>query len=130
MKYRLLISGLLMIMGLTSAFAQQDSVHLQPPRRPDPNIPTSTQPSIPQTNEYNSTDPLIRIRFDAVPSSLRRNLEGTQYQGWEQSEIYHNKKTNEYSIDIRSGDSIKSYRFDRYGNPVNVNSPLIKDPEK
>lgn len=81
MKNCIYITTLIMIVGVASAFAQQDSAHLQPPQRPDPNVPTSTQPSIPQTNDYNSTDPLIRIRLDAVPSSLKRNLRGSQYEG-------------------------------------------------
>jgi len=70
---------------------------------------------------------LIQIRMDAVPSGLKKTLMGPEYRGWENSTIFQNGKTFEYSIDIRSGDSLKTFRFDRFGNPLNPNTPVKDD---
>ncbi len=123
MKSYIVTIAFVVTLGLLQTLAQVDTARVQPPQPPDPSVPTSTQPQLPQATDYNSTDPLIRIRLDAVPSPMRKNLQRYQSSGWEQSPIYQNSKTNEYMIDIRSGDSIRTFRFDNAGNPVNVNSP-------
>ncbi|HYC84629.1 MAG TPA: hypothetical protein VEB86_05375 [Chryseosolibacter sp.] len=104
-----------------------DTSHHLPHRRPDPSPPSSTQQQIPPSDNYRSTDPLIQIRMDAVPSGLKKTLMGPEYRGWENSTIFQNGKTFEYSIDIRSGDSLKTFRFDRFGNPLNPNTPVKDD---
>jgi hypothetical protein len=86
-----------------------------PPRKPDP---TAQQQQL-STHDYNDADPLIRIRMDAIPSPLRKTLKGSEYSGWEESPLFKNKKTLEYLIDIRSGDSLRTFRFDKFGNPIN-----------
>jgi hypothetical protein len=123
------ILSIMLVVTILFANAQQDTSrtdtteHIVVPKRPDPLPPVSGQPPVPPSDAYNSTDPLIRIRMDAIPSALKRTLEGEQYRGWESSTIYQNQKTYEYSIDIRSGDSLKTFRFDRVGNPLNPHTP-------
>jgi hypothetical protein len=85
-----------------------------PPAKPEV---TNTQPSIP-ADFYNSVDPLIRVRLDAIPSPLKKTLEGSEYSGWQESPVFRNRKTSEFLIDIRSGDSIRTFHFDKFGNPL------------
>src|SRR5688572_13610218 len=107
-------------------YAQQDTtrfdtIQQNKPMRPDAPIPSSSQPTVSPSDDYSNTSPLLRVRTDAIPSSLRHTLSEDRYRGWDQSPIYHDNKTQEYSIDIRSGDSIQTFRFDRYGKPVTEN---------
>jgi hypothetical protein len=97
---------------------------------------TTTQPSNTQSHDYlqtttpsgaplpqpstsvNSTDDLIQVQKDALPAPMTQTLQGPTYQGWENSTIYYNRGTNEYSFDVGSGNDVKNYRFDQNGNPV------------
>ena len=117
-----------MLVAVLGAKAQVDSARIdtmssERPLRPHDVDVVDEQPPQPSNDNYNNADPLIRVRLDAIPSSMRRTLQGGGYSGWDQLPIYQDKNTLEYSIDIRSGDSLKTFRFDKFGNPVNVNSP-------
>jgi hypothetical protein len=92
---------------------------LQPP---DPIYTSGTRPSLNQSPEINSVDPLIRIQTDAVPLRLQRVLSGSDYSGWEKSPILVNKKTNVYYIGIRKGDSVVTYQFNRFGRRIELNN--------
>jgi hypothetical protein len=85
-----------------------------PPAKPDV---VKTQPAIP-ADYYNNADPLIRVRIDAIPSPLKKTLQGSEYSGWQESPVFRDRKTSEFLIDIRSGDSLRTFRFDKYGNPL------------
>ena len=85
-----------------------------PPAKPDV---VKTQPAIP-ADYYNNADPLIRVRIDAIPSPLKKILQGSEYSGWQESPVFRDRKTSEFLIDIRSGDSLRTFRFDKYGNPL------------
>lgn len=129
MKGTIIFFVLLLLAGV--GYAQQDTTTLKqkehdldwPPQPPDPTPSSGAQPTVPQVNENKSVDPLIRIRPEAVPSSLRNTLQQHQYRGWEQSPVYHSEKRNEYWIDIRKGDSIQTFRFDRTGSPIKSHEP-------
>jgi hypothetical protein len=97
--------------------AQDDSTHVQP-LKPEPVPTVDPQPQIPPPDTYRNTNPLIRIRLEAIPSALRKTLGDSRYRGWERSELYQDSKTLDYSIDIRNGDSIRTFRFDRFGNAL------------
>lgn len=110
-----------------SAFGQVDTLPAStPPKRPDPTIPTSTQPQLPPA-DHTSLNPLIRIRIDEAPSTMREILQREGYQGWETAPIYLDRQRLEYSIDIRSGDSLRTFKFDKSGYPLNVNYPYKDD---
>jgi hypothetical protein len=117
-----------------------------PSTQPSNPFGTSTQPSGTQThNDYHLTQPTpspvgaqinsgqtspeqmpagqqqtgwTQIQQDQLPGGMTETLKDPQYSGWEQSTIYYNKGTNEYSLDVGSGTEIKNYRFDSNGNPV------------
>jgi hypothetical protein len=101
----------------TLCSAQDDSTVVQP-LKPEPVPTVDPHPQIPPTGDYRNANPLVRIRLDAVPSALRKTLADKPYAGWEKSQLYQDSKTLNYSIDIRSGDSIRTFRFDRFGNAL------------
>jgi hypothetical protein len=111
------------MLGLqVAAFGQRDSIRdetrIRHHERPDPSKPSDVQPSIPEPNSDQGVNPLIRIRMDAIPFRMRKHLENEKYRGWERSPVFQHPHTFDYSIDIRSGDSVKTYSFDRTGNPI------------
>jgi hypothetical protein len=118
---------LLFVISTAVCFAQQDTTdkeEVAKPLPPDPSTPAGSQVQIPPAaDNYKNTNPLVRIRLDAIPSGLKKSLEGDRYRGWEKDGVFQNPKTLEYSIDIRSGDSLKTFRFDKFGNPLNPNTP-------
>jgi hypothetical protein len=82
-----------------------------PPKKPDL---TGTQQQY-TSDYYNSGDPLIIIRKESIPASMRKTLERKEYLGWENSPIFRDRRSQEYLIDIRSGDSLRTFRFDKSG---------------
>jgi hypothetical protein len=97
---------------------QSDSGRIDhPPRRPDPTPATGSQPQLNQ-DVSQSTDPLIRVKIDAIPAAMRKILENNEYRGWQKSGVYQDGRSSEYVVDIRRGDSIQTFRFDRSGMPV------------
>jgi hypothetical protein len=93
----------------------------------------TTTPSgapLPQpSTSVNSNDDLIQVPKDALPAPMTQTLQGPTYQGWENSTIYYNRGTNEYSFDVGSGNDVKNYRFDQNGNPVQtVPAPAAGTP--
>lgn len=116
------------LLSVFEAVAQQDTISgdssvVSPKpgtdfrRRPEPQA---------RSEEFRSNDAMIRVRADALPLALKRRLEADTYKGWENSPVYIDRKTDEYSIGIPSGDTLRTFRFDRFGNPVNPHTP-IKD---
>jgi hypothetical protein len=112
-------------------------------RQPDVYNPTQTNPLGPQTdqnpaNKYvtpaptgtvqpdtqssstqtNPSERAVIIKNNQIPNGLRETLQSPTYQGWERSTIYLNQNTNQYSIDIGTGTSSKTFKFDQDGNPI------------
>jgi hypothetical protein len=129
MKKHLILSVMLVLTTVAAARAQRDTTatdttdRVGPGKRPDPALPSTPVPPVPPRDAYKSVDPLVQIRLDAIPSGLKRTLMGPEYRGWENATIFQNSKTFEYSIDIRSGDTLKTFRFDKFGNALNPNTP-------
>jgi hypothetical protein len=61
---------------------------------------------------------LVRVEKADVPDALKKTLEDPMYAGWENSTIWRNKSTDEYSVTIISGTTSKTYRFDKNGKPI------------
>jgi hypothetical protein len=113
----------IILYAVVTAYPQSDSVKHESEasdyhQRPDPSKPSDAQPAIPENNPDRDVNPLIRIRMDGIPFRMRRALEAQKYDGWDQSSVFQNSKTFHYSIDIRHGDSIRTFSFDRIGNPI------------
>jgi hypothetical protein len=123
MKSLILIPAFLLLgYGHTCLAQQKDDDTTVTEKRPLKPVPASSPtPQLPPANDYQSTDPLIRIRLDAIPPKMKKNLESSDnYNGWQGSPVYRNRDTRGYSIDIRSGDSLKTYRFNEAGEPSEV----------
>ena len=85
----------------------------------------------------NSKD-LVKVKSNEIPSSLRATFQDPQYKGWETGTVYHNAKTNEYSLQLTPMNSSSStssttstsgtnkgwYRFDSQGKLI----PEMKKP--
>jgi hypothetical protein len=76
---------------------------------------TGTQSTVPAAND------VIKVQSDQIPSGLKQTLQDPAYQGWENSTIYLNRNTNVYSLDIGTGNNLKTYRFDENGSPMKPN---------
>ena len=80
----------------------------------------TTKPQTQSQSSYNTQVPkdYITMKVDDVPSSLRTTLRGDEYTGWESGTFYQNKSSNQYLVQIGSGNDTKSYYFDRNGKRV------------
>jgi hypothetical protein len=56
------------------------------------------------------------VRSADVPASLRQTLQGSEYTGWEQGQVYKTK--NGYSVEIRKNGMTKTHHFDANGQPM------------
>lgn len=129
------LSGLFLL-TLGTLKAQQDTLLNKNKTQPQSTQPTNTSPTpvIPQpqsttpardpnTNTYRQQDQIM-IHQDQVPAPLRQTLQGTQYNGWENSTMYQDRQTGEYSLELKTGvNPPKTYRFDKNGR-------LMQDPNK
>jgi hypothetical protein len=110
---------------------------------PQSTQPTTTQPpaqqpqTLPSQSQYRPND-MVTIPQNQLPESLRATLRGNEYKGWEQSKIYQNPSTGEYLLEMETttntptntnpnatiqdqsgNNSLRTYRFDRYGRVIN-----------
>jgi hypothetical protein len=118
-----LASGLLL--SLTAVKAQQDTSLNQQPATPAQQSTPQPQTTTParQQDQYRQQDRVL-IPQDQLPTQMRETLRGNQYQGWENSQIYQDRATGEYSLDINnSNQSQRTYRFDKNGK-------LMDDPNR
>jgi hypothetical protein len=104
-KLILTVAGMLMV-GMIAVNAQ-DTLNTNKPQ-------TQSQ------SGYNTQVPkdFVTIKVDDVPSSLRTTLRGDEYTGWESGTFYQNKSTNQYLVQVGTGNDMKSYYFDRGGKRV------------
>jgi hypothetical protein len=121
-------------------FPQQTTPQTTPPQSTQP---TTTQPpvqqpqTLPSQSQYRPND-MVTIPQNQLPESLRATLRGDQYKGWEQSKIYQNPSTGEYLLEMETtttapantnpnattqdqsgNNSLRTFRFDRYGRVIN-----------
>jgi outer membrane biosynthesis protein TonB len=101
---------------------------LQQPTNPTLQQPTPARTPLPaEQNQYRVEDLMIVPR-EEVPSPMRETLLGNQYKGWENSTIYQNKITGEYSLDIKNATTpSRVYRFDRTGKLIDDTTQPQKD---
>lgn len=85
-----------------------------------PPLPPMQSPRLPASNDQSYLNDMILIEYDQLPALLQRSLQNDQYIGWQNSNIYQNKVTKEYSILIphSDSDSVKAYRFNRDGKSI------------
>jgi len=126
-KIMLTFTGLV-LGGLVTVYAQQDTSRNKPiaptpsPTQAPTPQPQTTTPAR-QQDQYRTQDRVL-VPQEQVPSPLRETLQGNQYKGWENSSIYQDRTTGEYSLDLKTGTTTpKTYRFDKNGK-------MVEDPNK
>ena len=111
MKKLMLLCAGFMLVGLIAANAQSSDTTKRPAK-----APTTQSPQ--QSNQMTQKKDLIKVQTAEVPAPLRKTLEDPMYVGWENSTIWRNKTTDEYTIELMSGTTTKTYRFDKTGKPI------------
>jgi hypothetical protein len=128
-KVILSLAGMMMF-GVVCVNAQTDSVQTAPEHPTMQQPPAEGSPS----TSYRSEDK-VRVPASQVPTALRQTLKSSKYTGWENSTVYLNKSTNEYSVDLMDGNVLKTYRFDQNGKAIEEASiksdvpPASESPE-
>ena len=111
MKKLMLLCASFMLVGAIAVNAQSSDTTKRPAKAP------TTQPPQ-QSNQMTQKKDLVKVQTAEVPASLRKTLEDPMYVGWENSTIWRNKTTDEYTIELPSGNTTKTYRFDKTGKPI------------
>mgnify|MGYP003575494378 CR=1 FL=1 len=85
----------------------------------DKPAPSTQPPAPPKQNR-------VMVPPNQIPSLMQQTLQGKEYRGWQNSTIYQDRATREYSLEIREGNATpRTYRFDRNGRVINgANSPV------
>jgi hypothetical protein len=117
---RLMLFSIAVGVGISAANAQIDTSRTK--TTPEPTLqqpaPARTPTPAEQQNQYLNQNRTL-INQQDIPSTMRETLQGTQYKGWENSSIYQNRNTGEYSIDIKNANTpLKTYRFDSNGRAI------------
>jgi len=115
MKKLMLLCASCMLVGLIAANAQSSDTTKRPSKATTE--PAQQQPQQ-QSNQMTQKKDLVKVQSTDVPASLRKTLEDPMYVGWENSTIWRNKTTDEYTIEVLSGNTTKTYRFDKAGKPI------------
>jgi hypothetical protein len=87
-----------------------------PTVRPQPTSPAR------ESEEYTDKDK-VAIELDQLPMAVQQALRDPIYLGLDQSAIFQDRITGDYIIEVKSGASAKTYRFDKSGK-------LLEDPNK
>lgn len=107
---------IIVFFGAIAAHAQPDKIRPDTLRDERNQIPKEGPVVAPSEEKADSG--LVLIPTDRIPPALREALLNELYAGWENSGVYQNKETHEYTIHVKSaGDSTK-YRFDEKGQPI------------
>jgi hypothetical protein len=70
----------------------------------------------------NYREDMVKITSDDIPAAVRSTLQGSQYKGWETSNIFRNSTSDTYIVEIEGDDrQIKVYKFDANGRPIKDN---------
>src|SRR4051794_10970701 len=116
MKKLMLLCAGFMLTGFIAVNAQSSDTTNRPSK-------ATTTTSTPQesnqeeSNQMTQKKDMVRVQSAEVPASLRKTLEDPMYVGWENATIWRNKNTNEYSMELMSGNTTTTYRFDKSGKP-------------
>jgi hypothetical protein len=87
-----------------------------PTVRPQPTTPAR------ESAEYSDRDK-VAIELDQLPMPVQQALRDPMYGGLNQSNIFQDRITGDYLIEVKNGPSAKTYRLDKNGK-------LVEDPNK
>lgn len=93
--------------------------HLTRPRT-SPATNVTDQPGSSTNPDMDYQKQLMRVDHSQLPTVMMDALQDTKYTGWEESVIYLDPKTNEYSMDITNDEQTRRFRFDQRGYPIEV----------
>jgi hypothetical protein len=112
MKKLMLLCASFMLVGMIAANAQSSDTTKSPSK-------TTTQPTPQQpSNQMTHSKDMVKVKTTEIPASLRKTLEDPMYTGWENSTIYRNKTNDQYTLELMSGTTTKTYHFDKAGKPI------------
>lgn len=106
---------MLLLLCLTVARGQEDST------RYINGLPVTADDSVsevPPADQwpYNKLTP---VKSAALPAGVRHTLENnSQYQGWQDTTIYHDRQAGLYMVPLRDKDGIRIYGLNKNGDPV------------
>ena len=103
MKKLMLNAAAILFVGTLAANAQTPAT-----------TPSTTTPTVQQPRSADWS----KVEASQVPASVQQSLKTEKYKGWENSGVYYNKSTNQYSVDIRTGATPGVYYFDQNGKTV------------
>jgi hypothetical protein len=112
MKKLMLLCAGFMLAGVIAVNAQSSDTTARPSKAP------ATQPAPQESNQMTQKKDMVKVQTADVPASLRKTLADPMYVGWENSTIWRNKTTDEYTVELLSGNTTKTYRFDKSGKPI------------
>lgn len=104
----------------------QESSDLNKTRTPSSSQGTQGSPRTQQGSEQGNQD-RTRLNSTDVPSSLRSTLQGYEYKGWESGNLYRSNTGDGYSLEIGTGNSRKTYHFDKNGKRIKDNNGQQRD---
>jgi hypothetical protein len=113
MKKMMLLCASFLLVGLFAANAQSQDTTKRPTREGE-ELSQPTQ----QSNQMTQKKDLVKVQASEIPASLRKTLEDPMYAGWENSTIWKNKTNDQYTIELMTGNTTKTYRFDKSGKPI------------
>ena len=129
MKKLLLSVAALFVIGIGNA---QDTLRQKRTPRASLQLPVPARTPSPaeQQNEYRPQDKVI-IHHDEIPATMIETLQNAAYKGWENSIIYQDRISGEYSMKIKNAStSLKTYRFDSSGKPIEDDQTSAADDDQ
>lgn len=108
----------LVFLSIPTVFGQGDSLRFKHglPVREDDTVSDFPKQDFYPKNKY------TRVPLSQIPSGIRSELNSDRlYKGWKEFPVYRDNNTQLYIIRTREGNSIRTYGFDKKGNPVTFN---------
>jgi hypothetical protein len=102
-------------MGSVSVFAQQDTTSSTPIQ----GLPSGQQQAGEQKEDRVEVD-----KAKLPPTMLKELNNGDQYKGWEDANIYYEKNSDQYLLNIAKENTTQTFRFDKDGNPIVTDQPV------
>jgi hypothetical protein len=116
-KVILTLTATLMFGAVCVKAQTSDSVQTANPIEQHPSMQAPGEGS----SQYSSGQ-RVRIPASQVPTALRQTLKDPQYNGWENSTVYFDKSSNQYSVEVMDGNNLKTYNFDQSGKAIEKGS--------
>ena len=113
----LLFTGL-MFTAIATTFGQADTTK-SATQTPQSSQTPSSQTQIPGNQaDQNYAKDMSKIKASEIPANLKTTLQGSDYKGWENANIYKSKTGDAYVVEIMTDGKPKAHRFDATGKAV------------